>query len=81
MRGRREREEKERRGINPAYENMGREEGGGGGGGGWGRRARKGDVHVSVEVILAAAAAEPGSRRLRVPGAAPKFPRRRAGRE
>lgn len=76
--GTREREEKERRGINPAYENTGREEGGGGGWGGWGRRARKGDVHVSVEVILAAAA-EPGSRNLRVPGAAPKFPRRRGG--
>lgn len=33
--GRREGEEKERRGINPGYENTGREEGGGGGGWGW----------------------------------------------
>lgn len=42
VRGRREREEKERRGINPAYENMGREEGGGGGGGGLGAAGEKG---------------------------------------
>lgn len=77
--GGREGEEKERRGINPGYENTERErkeEAGGGRGGG----ARKGDVHVSGEVILAAAA-EPGSRSRRVPSAAPKFPRRRGGGE
>lgn len=73
--GKKGEEEKERRGINPGYENTGKEEGVVGGG------ARKGDVHVSGEVILAAAAAELGSRSRRVPSAAPKFPRRRGGGE